>query len=683
MAVSMLLLLLLTAVTQTAVALTESTLTTHQQHTVLCVWTVAHRHFEPGRPLVVSLPLTTPDLARKDLSAPMPQTDDLQMVNFILGKLQEGTRWPILLFRPSGYDATDTPVLHHSYILFVWKEEAGSFNESLENQVKAMKDSTSWNPRGRFLVVATESSSAPAHLLAAHLCSILWQLARIVNVVVLISHKFSYRPLNSMSTTMTASADRLNLYTWFPFKSGRCAEEQDVILLDEWVIENNLNFSENAHLYPPKVPKIFMGCPIKVGTIGIDPYVIMTENYTQNDGSTTYKLTGASVEILKLVCGKMNLTTVFNAPSLNLELGSMLKEGYDISHGVSDVITGITPLMENLNRISYEITIPFIYVNVKMLVPCPKAIPGTEKILQTFSLSVWITTGFVFLLTTGLFWCAGNGPYRFACNEIHTYQSLSNCFHNALAVFVGVSVPQQPRTSTLRVLFFMYVCFCFAISSVFQAFFVSYLVEPKYEKKLETLDEILDSDVVYGYHPIINFYLNIVTYPEYVKFFEHKELKEECNDIRKCFERMVTKGDLALFFPPYLVTYVAREMGTVDVGKIICSFGEDLLSVGLAFVFKKGYPLMGRINILMRRYLEAGLLEMHWTELQHRASLRGRGRLGEAAGGVFFAFSVSHLLPAFVALLVGTVLSSVLLIAELIVNCLCKRRKKEVHALEE
>jgi hypothetical protein len=52
----MLLLLLLTAVTQAAVLLTDSTLTTDQLHTVLSVWTVAHRNFAPGRTLVLSMP---------------------------------------------------------------------------------------------------------------------------------------------------------------------------------------------------------------------------------------------------------------------------------------------------------------------------------------------------------------------------------------------------------------------------------------------------------------------------------------------------------------------------------------------------------------------------------------------------------------------------------------------------
>ena len=79
----------------------------------------------------------------------------------------------------------------------------------------------------------------------------------------------------------------------------------------------------------------------------------------------------------------------------------------------------------------------------------------------------------------------------------------------------------------------------------------------------------------------------------------------------------------------------------------------------------------------MRRYLEAGLLQSQWKELQHRASLRGGGRFGEAPGDKFLAFSVSQLMPAFVVLLVGTVLSAVAFVAELIVNCLCKSKNKK------
>ena len=537
--------LLLTAVTQAAVTLTDSTLTTVQLHTVLCVLTVAHRHFAPGRPLVVSMPRTKPDVTRNALSDPLPRRDDLQTVNVLLGKLHEGTRWPIEVFRPSRDDTADTSVLHHSYILFVWNEEAGSLNETLQNQLENLKYSTSWNPRGRFLVVATDKSNEPAQLLAAHICSILWQVAKIVNVVVLIPNQVAYRPLHSVNTTKTTAADKLNLYTWFPFRLGVCGEVQDVILLDEWLFENSGRFSENAHLYPSKVPKNFMGCPINVGTIGIDPYVITTENYTQNDGRIPYKLTGLSIEILKFVCEKMNLTTIYLPPSLNMELNSFVKEIAALEDDFSDVLTGTVPLVPVFVTSSFDATIPYTHVNFKMLVPCPKAIPGTERILKTFSLSVWLTIGLVLLLTTAVFWCAGNVPYRSVCNDTHTNWSLSNCFHNVLAVFVGVSVPQQPTTSRIRVFFFHYVCFCFAVSTIFQAFFVSYLVEPKYEKRIETLDALLDSDTVYGYHPFFNLFQDTLSYPELVKFLEHKRQKEDCSDVRKCVERMITKRNIA------------------------------------------------------------------------------------------------------------------------------------------
>jgi hypothetical protein len=208
-------------------------------------------------------------------------------------------------------------------------------------------------------------------------------------------------------------------------------------------------------------------------------------------------------------------------------------------------------------------------------------------------------------------------------------------------------------------------------------------VEPKYEKQLQTLDELLESDVVYGYHTAINYFQDTISYPEFVKFLAHKKLQEDCSDIRKCVKRLITQRDLACTTSLMLATYVAREMGTGDVGKVICTLDGVLMSAGVSVLFKKGNPLLDRFNILMRRYLEAGLLERLLTELQHRAILRGGSKFREATGDVVFAFSVSHLVPAFVVLLVGTILSSLLCFAELILNCLCKGGGGGIRSLGE
>jgi hypothetical protein len=202
-------------------------------------------------------------------------------------------------------------------------------------------------------------------------------------------------------------------------------------------------------------------------------------------------------------------------------------------------------------------------------------------------------------------------------------------------------------------------------------------VEPDHENYLQTFEDLLNSNFIYGYHPGINYALDTLSYPEFVKFFEHEELKEDCSDVWKCVERMITKRDIATVTNPHFANYVAKVLGTVDVGKVICSLDQVVLSASLTVLFKKGNPLLDSFNILMRRYLEAGLLEMRWTKLQHRASLRGAGRFTETDGDMFSMITLYHLTPAFVVLLVGTVLSSLVFIAEVIVKWLCKRRRKK------
>jgi hypothetical protein len=118
--------------------------------------------------------------------------------------------------------------------------------------------------------------------------------------------------------------------------------------------------------------------------------------------------------------------------------------------------------------------------------------------------------------------------------------------------------------------------------------------------------------LVYGYIPTVHLIQDTLSYPEFIKFFEHKSLKEDCTDIRKCVERMLTDREFASYLSPFYASYVAREMGTVDVGKVLYSLDEPLISGGLTLVFKKGNPLLDRFNTIMRRYLEAGLQERIW-----------------------------------------------------------------------
>jgi hypothetical protein len=70
----------------------------------------------------------------------------------------------------------------------------------------------------------------------------------------------------------------------------------------------------------------------------------------------------------------MNLTTLFLGASLNIELDSFLKLIAEIDDGISDALTGSVSLFPLLVTSSFVATIPYIPLNVRMFVPCPKAI---------------------------------------------------------------------------------------------------------------------------------------------------------------------------------------------------------------------------------------------------------------------------------------------------------------------
>jgi hypothetical protein len=548
----------------------------------------------------VSLPGARQESTPRRVIETQLQKDDLQLVNFMLYKLNERTWWPIQLFRPNEDEIEDISVLHHSYILFVLLEEKASLNETLENQVQNMKYSSSWNPRGRFVVVITGHNSEAPQLTATHICAILWQMSNIVNVVVLIPAQDTDPSLTAVTSRHRGEPDTLNLYSWFPYQLGRCVVVQDADLQDKWVLEHNGRFSKNVNLFPQSVPKNLMGCSIRVGTIGPEPHVILTDNYTRNDGSIAHKLTGLSLEIFHLVCENMNLTMTFFPPSLSIEEDSYFRVMADLQVGISDVLTGSVPLIPLFLASSYDPTITYTYVDLRMLIPCPKPIPGMEKIMPTFSLSVWLTKGLVFLLTAVVFWFVTNGPYQPMFKELHSYKSVT---YEAWAVYMGVSVTQLPTTSKLRVFFFIYVCYCFAMSTVFQAFFVSYLVEPDYEKKIETLHDLLNPDTTLGYHSAVQVGMHTASYPEFMEFCDRKEPKEGFTESRKCIERLVTNRDIASLFATLYSSYVASEMVIADPSCVLCSLDERVIARGLTVLFRQGSPFLDTFNVLMKRSL--------------------------------------------------------------------------------
>ena len=211
------------------------------------------------------------------------------------------------------------------------------------------------------------------------------------------------------------------------------------------------------------------------------------------------------------------------------------------------------------------------------------------------------------------------------------------------------------------------MCYCFAISTVFQAFFVSYLVEPGYGEKIATFQELLDPSVNYGYNDASEFGVKTMEYSDHLKFPLTRRV--ECIDMKTCLMRMTTDGDVANILPPVYAKYLSNKFGHQGEMKSPSSLDENFIYVGLASVLTKGNPLVNQFNTILRRVLEAGIACRYWEQLNHETLLRSRTKSEEDGSITYFVFKLSHMVPAFSVLAFRYVCSTIVCIAK----CLDKR----------
>ena len=242
--------------------------------------------------------------------------------------------------------------------------------------------------------------------------------------------------------------------------------------------------------------------------------------------------------------------------------------------------------------------------------------------------------------------------------------------YNAWSIFIGVSVPEMPRSWKVRIFFLIYVCYCFAISTVFQAFFISYLVEPGYGEKIATFQELLDSSFNYGFIDAVEFGMGTMGFSDHLQFPPTRRV--DCANMKTCLTRMMSDGDVATFASSLYANYIFNELGYQGEMKSPCSLDETFIYGSAVAVFFRGNPLLNQFNKLLRRCMEGGLDLRYWILLNHEALVRGRTQTDEHGSSMYFVFKLFHMLPAVIVLGFGYLCSTIVLIAE----CLHKRFSK-------
>jgi hypothetical protein len=450
-------------------------------------------------------------------------------------------------------------------------------------------------------------------------------------------------------------SNKYDIYSFFPYEGGRCGDNLEAVLVNQCYSENAVELANNIDLFPNKGPTSFAGCSVAVLNNDKEPYEININKNTDLYQSTGFKFRGLKREYLRLATDVMKM------------------EIQEITENICSIsvwnIHGVCIALQNaINNHIFEASIPYIFDAFKWYVPCTKSVLKMERILAVFNLSVWLTVLSVVLITGLVFWFSAKCSYRSVVRESHSYKTVIRCMCNVWCIMMGVPVSEMPRTSRVRAVFCLFVCFSFATSTIFQSFFMYFLVSQSSLKPLTTLENLKNSTLKYGKNDFSHRFLTNTGY----KGFEGLNLEVfECPDIHKCLERLFTQGDIAVVSRKIEAEYVASQIDLPD-GKLLCSLDEDILVSNQAMYVFKGDPIVGHLNVLLRRIMEAGLVDKIWSEFIFGVELRNTGKTKDVHCKVcksnFDVFSLSHLKVAFLVLGFGHALSATVFLAEI----LCK-----------
>jgi hypothetical protein len=575
----------------------------------------------------------------------------------MLQSLNENSQWLLLTTNPKVATLKTSmkpEVLSAVYIVLISGHDVSNIATDLIHQLTVLERMIYLNKRASFFVVMTNSFEFPRQL-AEKVIEKLWKECKIVDVLLLIPvARHDLKNENRISHGKSV----FNFYTWFPFHSSG----NEVVLLDEFYVDTEVESLYNSNLLPNKIPRKFQNHnTLSAWTTEMKPTTLLVRNTTDEMNKTHLEYKGPEIDIFKLTLGHLNLSYEYKVYASKTRVKHAILTG--LSSGDYDIMFGSAPLHEKI--LAYgEPSISYYESGFKWYVPCPAATPRLKKISQIFSPTVWLIFIITFVVVIAVMWLLAK---RHNVTEIKAYKTVSNCAYNVWSTAMNVSA-SQPSTTSMRNLFFLWVCFCYGISTVFQTFFTSCLINPGFETQVENLEDLLSSGLEYGYD--INLY----------NFFFGSNAKDQgmngdfhpidCSDVEACFLRVVNGDDFATLQTEFMAMYFATIY--LPKGSLLCTLRDNFRVIDTVMYFPKGSHFLIPINGVIRRIIEAGLMNKFvgditelWRVQKHSLAVPGYV-VKDRSVGDYFVFKMSHLQIAFWCLALGLGLSTVCLLLEIL-----------------
>lgn len=503
----------------------------------------------------------------------------------------------------------------HSNIMIVEDEE------EYERNIHVFYRTVSWNARARFLIVFTETVNV------THVFEFAWEVY-ILNIAILVTED-----------------SKINWYTYFPYADEQCGNVSPKL-----IGSCDSSGIPTLNLYPPKVPANLHGCPIRSIAFYYQPYVI-----------NPYSSENPGLEIVMInEFGKaMNFTPVYvnhklTHPGFKYAKGVYTKMFRMLYNYEGDIMFGSLKMNSSFNE-EFDSSYTHLQDAICWYAPRAREVAPWKNLFIVFQTDVWFIL-FCLVCMTAVFW-------RFISHLLVVdqcyYSQILHCLTDVWHSLLLGSV-RQPTGVTMRLSFISWVMCTFLISTVYQTMFTSILTNPAYGKQISNMEEMLESNLQYGFDPLAQ---GAFKFPQDKTLWTIYNNYVPCpfDQAIYCINRTVVSKNFVLAKNRKNMAYFLKNNYSY-LGGSTAVYEFEAYTYHLRILVNQGFPLLERFNALILRAHACGLFMKWHNDLTQSLHQKQQDKTQ------IKKLTVEHLQPAFLILTLGCAIGVIVFIFELVLD---------------
>lgn len=564
----------------------------------------------------------------------------------LLSTLHNGIEYSILVKDPyyPHANASHFPEKAKNYMLILEKKS------ELKSNIKQLNKLPSWNPLAKAIVYYSLQADEDKEQVAKRLINDL-RFFKILKSIVLL-----YVP----------NEEEMVSYTWRPYSDTNCAGKCDSLYILDTCKDGILTEQQTQiDIYPSDLK----GCPLVTYAVVAEPYVMSpVKKLTNTSFNDAYEFnSGGEINLVKIISEFTNMSLVVRMSSTPEDWGEIKQNGsatgaYAVLRNDSaDLVIGNIQVTRIIRK-WFDPTVSYTQDEMTWCVPKAGQASTWNNLIIIFQWSTWLATFFSFVVMGLIF-----HYFYYIEKDKKTSKWPTNSLLMTFGMLLGWGAAFNPKTATFRILIFGWLCFSLNMEISYESFLRSFLMHPRFEKQISSESEIIESRIHLGGRGIYreHFAANNAS-----SFYLYR--KYNSTSFNEGIRRAALQRNFAVVASKRQAIYKDRLLG--KGAKLIYCFGEsnNLYKYGVVLLARKWFPMMEKLNGIIRRVSENGLINKWNDELLIHSSSN------EVSDIV--SLGIQHLLGVFMFIGIMYVVSILVFIGEVCYHLFEQRKRNEISS---